>query len=61
MKENSRNMGAEGFCICVKCGEKVPHVSGLPCNETICPTCNVKMMREGSEHHKNYRNRKNKE
>jgi len=27
MKENSRNMGADGFCICVKCGEKVPHVS----------------------------------
>jgi hypothetical protein len=52
MKENKNNLGAGGFCICPKCGEKLPHQQGEPCQDILCPKCNTKMLREGSEHHK---------
>jgi len=51
MRQNTQNMGAGGFCICPKCGEKVPHNAGQLCQQTLCPKCNTKMLREGSEHH----------
>lgn len=44
-------MGAGGICICPKCGEKIPHRQGIPCQEERCPACGSKMLREGSHHH----------
>jgi hypothetical protein len=45
-------MGAGGFCICPKCGHRVPHASGVPCQEERCQECGAKMLREGSYHHR---------
>ena len=44
-------MGAGGVCFCPKCGERVSHSRGRPCQEEKCPKCGVKMVREGSYHH----------
>ena len=45
-------MGPGGFCVCPKCGERVPHRPGTPCQEERCPKCGAKMLREGSYHHR---------
>ncbi len=44
--------GAGGFCICPKCDYREPHVSGTPCSAQLCPHCNIRLIREGSEHHR---------
>jgi hypothetical protein len=44
--------GPGGHCICLKCGTKVPHQPGVPCKGTKCPGCGATMVREGSEHHR---------
>jgi len=45
------HMGPTGNCICPKCGTKIPHQKGTPCQEEHCPECGSKMLREGSHHH----------
>ena len=45
-------MGAGGLCVCPKCGEKMAHRRGIPCQEERCPGCGAKMLREGSYHHR---------
>ncbi len=49
--EGRGGMRAGGSCICPKCGGKVPHRPGMPCKDERCPTCGVRMMREGSPCH----------
>lgn len=46
------DMGVGGFCVCPKCGEKIPHRCGIPCQEERCPGCGAKLLREGSYHHR---------
>ncbi|MGA9751786.1 MAG: ferredoxin [Acidobacteriota bacterium] len=48
---HKRGGGPSGTCICLKCGNKVPHQAGTPCMDTKCPQCGATMVREGSEHH----------
>jgi hypothetical protein len=38
--------GSGGFCVCAKCGTKVPHEVGVKCSELKCPSCNHTMVRE---------------
>lgn len=47
-----------GYCICLHCGAKLPHAEGVPCRENDCPDCGIKMVREGSYHHKLYLSKK---
>jgi predicted DNA-binding protein (UPF0251 family) len=44
-------LGMRGNCICPKCDLKVSHQPGVPCTGVLCPKCNVRMVRENSEHH----------
>ena len=37
--------GPDGFCACPKCGEKLPHQTGIPCYEQKCPKCGAAMTR----------------
>ena len=45
-------MGAGGFCVCAKCGRRIPHRQGVQCIEERCPECGVALVREGSQHHR---------
>jgi predicted amidophosphoribosyltransferase len=38
--------------VCPKCGGKVDHQRGIPCQEERCPRCGAKLLREGSHHHR---------
>lgn len=38
--------GPGGFCICNKCGTKVPHQRGVKCTTLKCPECGHTMIRE---------------
>lgn len=38
--------GVGGFCVCAKCGEKVPHQQGVKCTTVKCPKCGNTMVRE---------------
>jgi hypothetical protein len=38
--------GVGGFCVCAKCGEKIPHQQGVKCTTVKCPACGHTMIRE---------------
>lgn len=44
--------GMEGNCICPNCDLLLPHEAGVPCSSLLCPKCDIRMIRENSEHHK---------
>ncbi len=48
----------KGFCICVDCNTRIPHLKGKPCREVECPKCGKKMIREGNYHHQLYLQKK---
>jgi hypothetical protein len=51
MQIHKQSMGPGGFCVCPKCGEKIPHLPGNTCREEKCPKCGTRMVREGGYHH----------
>jgi predicted RNA-binding Zn-ribbon protein involved in translation (DUF1610 family) len=38
--------GPGGYCICAKCGKKIPHQQGIKCTKIKCPDCGKPMIRE---------------
>lgn len=38
--------GTGGYCVCAKCGKKVPHQQGVKCTTLKCPECGHTMIRE---------------
>ncbi len=49
-KGKGRNKGGAygpgGYCVCAKCGEKLPHQRGIKCTTIKCPNCGKPMIRE---------------
>jgi len=49
-KGGGRNKGGAfgpgGYCICAKCGYKIPHQKGHKCTELRCPECGKPLIRE---------------
>jgi hypothetical protein len=41
----SRAAGPSGYCLCPNCGERKPHVTGVPCYQEKCPKCGTVMVR----------------
>ena len=49
--ERRQRMGSGGYCVCPRCEVRTPHRQGVRCESERCPTCEGKMLREGSHHH----------
>ena len=61
MTENEhQGLGPNGNCVCPKCGLRVTHTPGSPCQENRCAQCGAKLLREGSEHHQAFLEKKRK-
>jgi predicted RNA-binding Zn-ribbon protein involved in translation (DUF1610 family) len=46
MKENGKQYGEGGNCICISCKTVIPHKDGIPCKDMKCPKCGDKMIRK---------------
>lgn len=38
--------GPGGYCVCTKCGKKIPHKQGVKCTTLKCSICGHTMIRE---------------
>ncbi len=45
-RNNGGAFGPGGYCVCAKCGAKVPHEQGTKCTTIKCPKCGHTMVRE---------------
>ena len=45
-RNNGGAFGPGGFCVCAKCGEKIPHKQGIKCTTIKCPKCGHTLIRE---------------
>ena len=45
-RNNGGGFGRGGFCVCAKCGEKIPHQREVKCTTVKCPKCGHTMVRE---------------
>ncbi|MCF8299103.1 MAG: hypothetical protein K9J13_16260 [Saprospiraceae bacterium] len=45
-KNKGGAFGPGGFCVCAKCGEKIPHQQGVKCTTIKCSKCGTTMIRE---------------
>jgi hypothetical protein len=46
MQIDKPSMGAGGFCVCLKCEEKIPKKADITGRGTKHPPCRIKMVRE---------------
>jgi len=44
--EEATGGGPGGYCVCSKCGYKIPHERGVPCSTLECPNCKINLVRE---------------
>jgi len=44
--EEGEGKGPDGYCVCPKCGYKVPHERGVPCSTLQCPNCDINLKRD---------------
>jgi len=44
--EEATGRGPGGYCVCKKCGYKIPHERGVPCSTILCPKDNTPLQRE---------------
>jgi len=44
--EEAAGQGPGGYCVCSKCGYKIPHERGVPCSTLKCPKDNTSLQRE---------------
>ncbi len=45
-RNSGRGSGPGGYCVCAKCGEKIPHERGVRCTSLKCPSCGNTMVNE---------------
>jgi cation diffusion facilitator family transporter len=44
--EEAKGEGPGGYCVCPKCGYKIPHERGVPCSSSKCPKCTLNLKRD---------------
>jgi cation diffusion facilitator family transporter len=44
--EKAKGKGIGGYCVCPKCGYRIPHERGVPCSTLYCPNDNTPLQRE---------------
>jgi cation diffusion facilitator family transporter len=44
--EEAVGQGPGGYCVCSRCGYKIPHQRGIPCSTLQCPSCKVNLERK---------------
>jgi len=44
--EEAAGRGPGGYCVCPKCGYKIPHQRGVPCSTLQCPNCKINLQRQ---------------